>query len=103
MQKETERQEQYPITRAKFCKIREPEIGTHEFVNLIQAGEFDFKIETGVIYGFDVPQLDGAVYIEQNITCKFPATAEWIYAKCKSICNACNNGDIITDIPFKSE
>ena len=96
MQKETERQKYM----AEFSKLRNCESETVDYVRVIQTSEFGYSIITGHNYNtVDMPD----DWTDQTITCKFPATAGWIYDNCRSICNACGNGEILKDIPFDNE
>ncbi len=93
MQKETD--------IAEFIKktgYENPELYA-SFVKTVQIDEWEVEISTGMIYNWNGSL---SVQTEQRITCKFLPTAMWIYQHCKDICDACNSGDIVTDIPFDS-
>jgi hypothetical protein len=96
MQKEIEIQ-QYV---AAFSKTRREGCLAYDYVRIAKTSDYGYSIIKGHNYGTEGMPDDWA---DETITCEYPATVEWIYAKCRSICNSCNSGKIITDIPFESE
>ena len=96
MQIETERQKYM----AEFSKLRGDGSSAYDYVRVIRTSEYGYSIIEGHNYSTDDMPND---WHDQTITCKFPSTVKWIFERCKSICNSCNTGDIITDIPFESE
>ena len=96
MQKETERQK----CMAEFSKKRGNEEAAYDYVRVVRTSEYGYSIVKGHNYGTKLMPDD---WMDETVTCEYPATAEWIFERYKSICNACNSGDIIKDIPFESE
>lgn len=96
MQQETEREKHI----AEFSKLRKPNESAYDYVRVVRTSKYGHSIIRGHNYGTEEMPDD---WTDETITCDFPATAGMIFENLKSIRNTCNSGDIIKDIPFKSE
>jgi hypothetical protein len=94
---------EYPIVRAELVKgtgYESDHPAIKAFARLTQIADYEYNIVTGMVYMHAERESESVC---ESITCDFPASAEWIYKRCRDVVDICYSGDTITDIPFINE